>query len=174
MHPSYFIGIALPVPIAEAITTIQSEVNPETTLIAPLQPHITVMHPDALSAVSPLYFEPITKEVAADFLPLQIELKDFGIFNNSTLYIAAESVALCALQTALVARLPKHVQAEYFIGKTYKPHITLAQVRGKTLEPEVIEAYKQKLAYLLPTTFEVQALTKYSRLAPRQYKTKTI
>jgi 2'-5' RNA ligase len=174
MHTSYFIGVELPDSVTKVITRVQEEINPETSVIAPLQPHITVMHPDALSEVSPLYFEPITKEVASDYVPFEVTLHDFGIFNDSILYVAAESVALNALQAALVARLPERVQAEYFVGKNYKSHVTIAQVRGVKLSPEIIAAYKEKLAHLLPTTFEVEALTKYTRIAPRQYKTKTI
>ncbi len=174
MHTSYFIGVGLPESVTQAITAAQNELNPEASLIAPLQPHITVIQSDALSAVSPIYFGPIAKEVAARFLPFEVTLNDFGIFNGSILYIAAESVALNALQAALVARLPEHVQAEYFVGKTYRPHVTVAQVRGKKLDPQIMKEYKSCLEHLLPTTFEVTELTKYTREAPRKYNEKTI
>lgn len=174
MHTSYFIGVELPSSIGNAITTAQAEIDPQTSHIAPLQPHITLINPDVLGAVSPLYYKPIVKEVAESFLPLQIELNDFGIFNERILYIAVESIALNALQAALVARLPEHVQAEYFVGKEFTAHVTVAQVRGEKLKPEIIAAYKAKLESLLPIAFQVNSLTKFTREAPRQYKTKTI
>lgn len=171
----WFIGALLPPNISKAITTVQHQLIDESTMLPPLVPHITLMHPNPLMELSPLYFAPLAKNVALELLPCEIKLGNIGTFNNNVLYISVESPELTQMHNQLVDLLPSKIQAQYFVGRNFVPHVTLAQTKNlNTFKPERTEQFKQAIEPLLPTSFTLHKLTRCEWQSPRSYTAKDL
>lgn len=138
-------------------------------------PHITLLHPNILMTLSPLYFVPQVKEVSKSLLPFTVELTKTAMFDDRVLYIAVKSPELTNLQSKLVSLLPSDIQARYEVGRDYKPHITLVQAKPlQSLDTELIARINLQLGKHLPAKFEVTELTQFKSLGPRKYKIESI
>lgn len=175
MPPRYFIGISLPQGLSNQISVVQNQLYDDKLLIKPLLPHITIVHPNALATVSPMWLTPKIKLIQQDLLPLKIALGGIETFNNSVLHFRVSSIELNKLQENIVNLLPKDVLNTYYVDKRFTAHITIAQAKSRQpLNPKYIELYKQKLGQLSGTTFIVNNLSKFDHTAPRQYQIKSI
>lgn len=175
MNPRYFIGITLPDELTSKIETIQIELLTSQDVMKPLVPHITLLHPNILMTLAPMYFVPIVKEAAKEFLPLSIELTEIALFDTRVLYIAIKSPELVRLQEKLVGLLPEDIRAGHQIGREYKPHITIAQAKPlQSLSDELIARLEQELTPLLPLKLEITFLSYFTSSGPRIYKPRTI
>lgn len=171
----WFIGTLLPPNISEAITTVQHKLIDESTMQPPLMPHITLMHPNPLMELSPLYFAPIAKIAAQKVLPCTIQLQHIAVFHNNVLYIAVKSPELIQIHNQLVSLLPKKIQAQFFVGRDFVPHVTLAQTKNlHTIKLEHAKQFKQAIEPLLPTSFTLHKLTRCEWQSPRSYTAKDL
>lgn len=173
----FFIGIALPQHIEDAIVQAQRELLDERTAIRPTVPHITLLHPPAVERMEPDELAARIREIAPTILPFSVTLEGFGTFNRRSVHIRVQQKPeLVKLHQVLVNLLPEESrQKHYPDGSTYTPHITLAQAkRGGTLPGDLLGEYTTELEHLLPYTFEVQNLTLYRWVAPRQYQLEAI
>lgn len=175
MHPRYFVGIALPNVLSEQIQTIQTAVLKNRPVMEPLVPHITLLHPNILMTLSPLYFIPIIKEASQALLPISVELTGIDMFDERVLYIAVKCPGLITLQEKLVGMLPDDIRARYEVGREYTPHVTIAQAKPlQTLSRDVAHHLRRDLNQLLPTKFTAKALTQFTWQADRRYSILTI
>jgi 2'-5' RNA ligase len=176
MPPRYFIGITPPKDVARVISSVQYSLYDEKLLLKPLVPHITIIHPNALERISPLWLLPKLKSVQAAIMPTSIKLGSISVFHTSNLHIKVESTSLNELYEQCLNLLPKDVIATHFVGKRkFDPHITLAQAKPKQeLSPKYIELYRQQLKPIIGTQFTVNNLTKFEHSAPRHYQIKHI
>lgn len=171
----YFIGIQLPGALTHAISTLQKNAYNEQSMLTPLIPHITLLHPNALTSLAPMYFIPLVSKVAAQHLPFDVTLTHLGAFGSSVLYIAVESHGLMRLHKALVALLPEKVRTQYYVSRSFTPHVTLAQAkfRIKLSQPES-DSFNTALEQKLPYTFPVNHLSEFVWQDARKYKIATI
>lgn len=175
MQSRYFIGITLPEKLAKDIAHIQEQLLHGQNVMEPLVPHITLLHPNILMTLSPLYFIPLVQESANSSLPVRVELTKTALFDDRVLHIAVKSSELLRLQKKLVELLPDDIRARYQVGRTYTPHVTLAQAKPlQRLEPSLIEAFKRKVDPLLPLKFEAGNLSQFTWVRPRKYSIRTI
>lgn len=175
MHPRYFIGITIPEDLSSKIEKVQQNLLPGHKVMAPLLPHITLLHPNILMTVSPLYLVPKLNEITADYLPLDIELIKTALFDKRVLHIAVKSPELIKLQSALVQLLPDDIRARYQIGRAFTPHVTLAQAKPlQQLSDELIDGFEHALDPLLPKKFKAEKLSQFTWVKPREYKIETI
>jgi 2'-5' RNA ligase len=170
----YFIGIALPMQLSQRIADLAWDLyEHKSDMLKPLVPHVTLLHPPSLRGIMPSEFVPRVREVAARYVPLNIELTDVGFFGEQVCYVRAESHALFSLQSQLVELLPPEAQ-ELHYKRPYLPHITIAQ----KYQPEAldVEAVRQKVCDTLqfPIQFEVTSLSCFTRIKPREYAEKPI
>jgi 2'-5' RNA ligase len=175
MQPRYFIGITLPDTIGKKISEVQGRFLSGQDVMEALVPHITLLHPNILMTLSPLYFIPQVKQVADDLLPIKIELAKTAMFDDRVLHIAVKSPELLKLQKSLVELLPDDIRARYEVGRMYTPHVTLAQAKPlKRLDPALTEAVKKQINPLLPEKFEAAQVSQFTWIRPRKYKIQTI
>ena len=170
----YFIGIGLPPELDRQISELQwrlRELNPAA--LKPILPHITLLHPPSLQGVMPSELLPRVHEVAARYLPLTIALQEIDFFGRRVCYVAAQSRQLDSLQSQLVRMLPAEAR-ELHYKRPYLPHITLAQVyQPKTLDQEKLrQVIGNRLA--LPRQFQVEHVTYFKRILPREYRAESI
>jgi 2'-5' RNA ligase len=172
MPPSYFIGIALPQAIANHISSVQSKYYSEKQLLKPLLPHITIVHPQALHTISPLWLLPKIKALVNDFLPIEISIEGFGLFYKNVFYISVSSKGLMQLQFKLLELLPEDVRSRYYTGvNAYTPHITIVQSKPKyPLNDKQLFNYRNELSDLVGKKFTASSLTKFERTAPAKHK----
>ena len=172
----WFIGVTLPDELSDAISSVQHQLRRnDNTLLEPLVPHITLLHPNPLMELSPLYFAPIAKQATDTLLPCDITLTAASTFRSDVLYISVESPQLDQIYNALVEALPHAVQSAYFVGKEFVPHITIAQAKsGHTLRENAFQIAEQQLRGLLPTTFITNELTRFESNASRSYSAKKL
>lgn len=116
---------------------------------------------------------PRVREVASRYLPLTIALQSIEFFDDNICYVAVQSHQLDSLQTQLVAALPPKAQALHY-RRPYRPHITLAQM----YEPKVLDKKKMNQTIdghlVLPQQFEVESVTYFKRILPREYRAEEI
>lgn len=175
MQPRYFIGIALPEALAADIAETQQRLLSGQDVMEPLAPHITLLHPNILMTLAPLYFIPQVRQVADDLLPITIELTKTAMFDDRVLHITVKSPELLKLQKKLVELLPDDVRARYEVGRTYTPHVTLAQAKPlKRLDPVLTEAIKKQVDPLVPEIFQADQLTQFTWIRPRKYKIQAV
>lgn len=178
MHPKpYFIGLALPSDVHDAITRAQRELLDERFAIRPIVPHITLLHPPAVERLEPEQLAARVRETVADLLPMPVTLEGFGTFGKHSMHIRVQQQPhLMELHRRLVALLPEESrQTHYPDGSTYTPHVTLAQAkRGSKLPADLLGEYSAELEHLLPCTFQAEHITLYRWVAPRQYALETI
>lgn len=175
MHQRYFIGLTLPEHLSEKIRSAQNELFAGHKLMAPLTPHITLLHPNILMTLSPMYLLPKIKEVSQKSLPIEVNLKEVGRFDDRVLHISVNSPALLILQKQLVELLPEDIRARYEIGRDYTPHVTLAQAKPmQKLDPELISHFSATIKPLLPLKFEVNSLSKFTWIKPREYRVESV
>lgn len=171
MHQRYFIGITLPDNLTEALQEIQKELYDLPGLMQPLVPHITLLHPNILMTMAPMYFVPKVKELSSELLPIEIELTKAALFDMRVLHIAVKSPGLIKLQSRLVELLPDDIRARYEIGREFTPHITVAQAKPLQVLPEaLIENLKTQINPLLPKKFNAKTLSQFTWLKPRSFK----
>lgn len=171
----WFIGALLPNMLSSAISQIQHELIDDKTMLNPLVPHITLIHPNPLMELSPLYFAPLAKQAATELLPCKVSLKSINIFNKNVLHITVDSPELVKIHNQLVSILPKNIQAQYFVGNNFVPHVTLAQSRDlNELSPEFIAKFTAKIEPLLPAEFTLNSLTRYEWQGSRTYSVKDL
>lgn len=175
MHPRYFIGIALPDDISSTITAVQKKLAGQYDVMEPVVPHITLLHPNILMTLSPLYFIPLAKKAADAALPINLELTKIAMFDSRVLHIAVKGAALHHLHDELIELLPHDVRARYEIGRKFTPHVTLAQSKPlQTLDSQLITDVSTQMKPLLPQTFEVRHLSQYKSQRARTYTVQQI
>ncbi|MFO0882213.1 MAG: 2'-5' RNA ligase family protein [Candidatus Saccharimonadales bacterium] len=172
----WFIGVTLPDELSDAISGVQQQLKQnDVTLLEPIVPHITLLHPNPLMELSPLYFAPIAKQATDTLLPCDIQLTATSTFRSDVLYISVESPQLHKIYNALVEALPHAVQSSYFVGKEFVPHITIAQAKsGCTLNQNSVQIAEQQLRGLLPASFIASELTRFESNASRSYSVKKL
>jgi 2'-5' RNA ligase len=175
MHQRYFIGITLPDNLTDVLAKIQGELRDVPGLMEPLVPHITLLHPNILMTLSPLYFVPKVKIIASKTLPIKIDLTKTALFDKRVLHIVVKSPELIRLQSELVELLPDDIRARYQVGREFTPHVTIAQAKPLQELPEtLIDNLRMKVDPLLPEKFEAVSLSQFTWLKPRTYKVATL
>ena len=174
MQPPYFIGINLPDELSNKIAKIQADLYNDKLLLKPLLPHITLIHPNPLTEISPLILVPKIRELTKD-LDIKIKLNKFDMFNENVLYLSVGSTELEILYENIVDLLPEDTKAKYFISRKFVPHVTIAQAKPKTiLTASLVNQYIQKLNLKLPYSFNINSLYKFNRQYSRFYSASRI
>jgi 2'-5' RNA ligase len=170
----YFIGIALPNSLNQQIATLKWKLyDHDDTMLKPILPHVTLLHPPALQGIMPSELIPKVHEVAKRYIPFTIALTEIGFFGKNVCFIKAEAMSLYSFQSQLVRLLPPDVQSLHY-KRQYLPHVTLAQI----YEPHTLD--KKKLTKTishhisLPLSFQVDSVTYFKRILPREYQPETI
>jgi len=161
---------------AKLISDIQNNLYDEKLLLKPLVPHITIVHPNSLATVSPLWILPKINNATSHLLPININIDGLGSFSKYNLHLKVSSPQLNEIHHSIISLLPPNIYAANYIGKNqFVPHITIAQCKPmQQLSPKYINAYSQELKSLIGTQFNVKQLTKFEHTAPRQYQVKII
>jgi 2'-5' RNA ligase len=166
----YFIGVAPSEALAGKLSAIQRRLHKPNLLLEPLEPHITLIHPNALYTMTADRFLPKAASIAKRILPIPIRLSDVGVFGGRVLHIRIDSTDLALLQEFLIRQLPPDTVKQHYDNRPYTPHITVAQTkRGKRLPAEVIRQFTAALKPLLPRTEHIGTLSVYEWQAPRRY-----
>jgi 2'-5' RNA ligase len=175
MQQRYFIGITPPEDFSNKIALIQHSLMMPGKTMDPLVPHITLLDPNTLMTLPPMYFLPKVKTVAAEVLPFELEFSRLDMFDKRVLYIAIKSRELQKLQEQLANLLPESILAQYYVGRSYTAHLTLAQAKPKQVLPDdLITTFRRQIAPLLPYRFSAKQLTHFIRQSPRNYKVESI
>jgi 2'-5' RNA ligase len=171
----YFIGIQLPAKLADTIGVLQQRLYDERTTLAPLVPHITLLHTNVLTTLAPMHLMPRVRETSASYLPFTVRMTHIDHFGSHVLFIAVESTELVQLHNDLVAILPEKIRRQYYVGRSFTPHVTLMQAKPRLQIPRVItEEFIESLQGLLPHSFSVEHLYKFEWQSPRKYNIATI
>jgi 2'-5' RNA ligase len=171
MNPRYFIGILLPDEMRNEVGKIQHELLQPGKIMEPLKPHITLLHPNMVMNISPMYLVPKIKELTNQILPISINLTHTGMFDMRVLHIVVDSPEITDLYSKLTSLLPEETLASYSVGRSFAPHVTVAQTKPKqTLSDEQIYQYQKRIDPLLPYVFQVNKLTIFKWIRPRVYK----
>ena len=173
-QPVYFIGIALPEALDRLVSNIQWELRDnDKSLLKPLLPHVTLLHPPSLRGIMPSDLLPKVHEIAKRYLPLTLALEEIDSFNSYTCYVRVQSQSLYSLQAQLVKLLPPEAQAIHY-KRPYLPHITLAQA----YEPHKLDIDKLKADLSqkieLPQQVTVDSVSHFKRILPREYRAESI
>jgi 2'-5' RNA ligase len=175
MNPRYFIGITLPDELSAAISKAQKKFFIPGKIMEPLVPHLTLLDPNLLMELSPIYFLPKVKKAAEATLPFEATLTDFGMFDDRVLFISAESPELINLRKDLVELIPEKIRAQYTVHREYVPHVTLAQTKpNQILTDQQVTNIKNKVQPLLPQKMMVKNLDQFQWIRPRTYEVKVI
>jgi 2'-5' RNA ligase len=173
MQYRYYIGLSLPSPLRELITTAQTEQFDPFTVIPPLEPHITLLPPPDVEHIPPSALAPDIKKLAAPYLPLEITLVRIETFGGRTVAIQVYSPEIHALHHALNQLLAAKISRSRV--RPFHPHITLNQaIRGQKLPENLVQKYTSKLGPLLPTDCRIDHLTLYHWQKPRIYRADTL
>jgi 2'-5' RNA ligase len=171
----YFIGIALPEAISETLSQFQKSHYMLRSMMKPLIPHITLLHPDVLMTISPIFMLPVTKDIGRDFLPMNITLGKINTFNDRVLHIEIESTEVTSIQQQLVDALPGKLKSQYYVGRNFTPHITILQAKHKLKIPEqTVNACIDSLQPIIQESFQVNELSQFIWNNPREYSVKSI
>lgn len=170
----YFIGIALPVELARRVSHLQWQLHEQDErLLAPILPHVTLLHPPSLQGIMPAELLPRVHEAAARYLPMTLTITDVGFFGKRICYLKVESFSLESLQSHLVRLLPPEAQRLHY-KRPYVPHITMAQL----YDPDVLDRAALTAAIHAslppPITFTVDSVSRFRRILPRQYRPEEI
>jgi len=173
-QPVYFIGIALPVALDKQVSDIMWNLyEHDKSLLKPLLPHVTLLHPPSLKGIMPEELLPQIQEIAQKYLPLTIACQEIGFFEKNVCFIRVQSQSLYSLQAQLVKLLPLEAQ-ELHYKRPYMPHITLAQA----YEPHELDTdallREIPVKLNLPQQFTVDTVSYFKRILPRQYRAKII
>jgi 2'-5' RNA ligase len=173
-QPVYFIGIALPEVLDREISKLQWELRDnDKSLLKPLLPHVTLLHPPSLRGIMPKDLIPKVQEVAARYLPLTLALEEVSSFNKYICFVRVQSRALYSLQSQLVRLLPPEAQAIHY-KRPYVPHITIAQA----YEPHQLDIDQLKhdleQRIKLPQQITVDSVAYFKRILPREYRAEQI
>jgi 2'-5' RNA ligase len=170
----YFIGIRLSPDLERQISRLQWQLyGLDEAMQRPLVPHITLLNPPSLTGIMPDELLPQVRKVAKRYLPLTIALQSIDFFGNTICYVAVQSHQIDSLQAQLVAALPPKAQ-ELHYRRPYRPHITLAQIYepGVLDKRRVREVIDSHLA--LPRQFQVETVSYFKRILPREYRAEEI
>jgi 2'-5' RNA ligase len=173
-QPVYFIGIALPEALDRQISDIMWNLyEHDKSLLKPLLPHVTLLHPPSLKGIMPEELLPKIQAVAEKYLPLTIACQEIGFFGKNVAFIRVQSQGLYSLQAQLVKLLPPEAW-ELHYKRPYMPHITLAQAyEPHELDTDaLLRELPKKLD--LPKQFSVDSVSYFKRILPRQYRAKSI
>lgn len=171
----YFIGIDIPAKLAAAISTIQRQSFDSRTMLEPLKPHITLLHPGLVEEMPADELLPAVKSVAEQFFPLQLSLKHIGQFQTRAVFVAVESARLMELYRALFSLLPSNTVIQRHPIRPFLPHITIAQSkRSHQLSPAVYHLAVQQLQQSLPQQLICDHLTYFGQSRPRNYVAEAI
>jgi 2'-5' RNA ligase len=172
MHTNrYFIGLTLPENITRLLEITRHKVFMPQTMLSPLQPHITLLHPNALMQSPPEDLLPKIRAAVQPFLPVTLTLTSLKWFDRRVIYLAVDCPDLAVLQSALVAQLPSEPQAKFYASRTFTPHVTLSQAKPYQKLPEdLLDIYSKDLQNYLPYTSTISALTVFRWQSPRRYK----
>lgn len=170
----YFIGIALPQKLGRQVSELQWQLRErEPRLLAPILPHVTLLHPPSLQGIQAAELLPRVHEAAAHYLPLNLTISGIGFFGKRVCYLKVESLALESLQAHLVRLLPPDAQAIHY-KRPYVPHVTMAQIYDPhTLDRAALGADISG-GMSFPTSFTVSSVSSFTRILPRQYRPEEI
>lgn len=167
----YFIGLSLPPELTAKISEVQETLYNPQIMLQPLIPHITLLHPNVLMTLSPLYFLPKVREATSSLLPINVKLTGIGSFGNRVLHVKVESEGLAVIHTKLVSLLPEKIRAQYYVGRDFVPHVTVAQGKMRhTIDADTKARFGIALKKLLPCTFTSSYITYFSQDARRSYR----
>lgn len=168
-QPIYFVGITLPPDLDQQIADLKRRLyDKKSSMLKPLLPHVTLLHPPSLQGVMPSELIPRVHTIAKRYLPLTVELTEIGFFDQRVCYLRAESLKLSSLQAQLVNLLPEESQAQHY-KRPYLPHVTLAQIyEPKMLDVESAADLVNK-SLRLPISFKVESVSYFQRIMPRVY-----
>jgi 2'-5' RNA ligase len=172
MHTNrYFIGLTLPENITRLLEITRHKVFMPQTMLSPLQPHITLLHPNALMQSPPEDLLPKIRAAVQPFLPVKLTLTSLGWFDRRVIYLAVDCPALAQLQSILVAQLPEKIQAKFYDNREFTSHVTLSQAKPYQKLPEdLLDIYSRDLQKYLPSTCTISTLTLFRWQSPRHYK----
>lgn len=173
-QPIYFIGIALPPELDRQISQLKWELyEQDKSLLKPLLPHVTLLHPPSLKGIMPEELLPRIHEITEKYLPLTLACQEVEFFGNNVSFIAIQSKDLISLQSQLVKLLPEEARALHY-KRPYTPHITLAQA----YEPHGLDIQRIKTdvspRLRLPRQFTVYSVSSFKRILPREYRAEQI
>lgn len=171
MRYQYYIGLSLPTAVSERIAAIQAKLYNPAVVIQPLEPHITLLPPPAVEKIPPDALAQQAQSHAATYLPVTFTLTEIGTFGRRAIVIHVESQTLPKLQTALARLVSDDEQAARVVDRPFRPHVTLNQAaRGSRLPTNLVQAYREEFASMLPQVCTVANLTLFRWLKPRTYK----
>ncbi|MDZ7785565.1 MAG: 2'-5' RNA ligase family protein [Candidatus Saccharibacteria bacterium] len=175
MHNRYFIGLTLPDELSERIHELQNEFHEPGKTMQPLVPHITLLPPNLLMSVSPMYLLPKLRPLGKAFLPLNIHLAATDMFGARVLFLTVENDRLKKLRREMLDLLPEKVQKSYSTEYSFTPHVTLLQAKPKQALPdETIKAFTHRLEPLLPREYTANRLHVFTRTKPRTYTVRPV
>jgi 2'-5' RNA ligase len=167
----YFIGISPPAEVSESLRKLQRKHHKAKLMLEPLEPHITLLHPNALSHLEAEKFLPMVRRVSRQFLPFDVTLHEVSMYGKRVLFCSIDSPQLVGLQASLIKLLPERVIRQFYEGRPYQPHLTIAQsIRGKRLPEQLTYPLEKDVMKLLPHTFSVTHLHRFEWEEPRIYK----
>lgn len=170
MLQRYYIGLSMPYHIGRQITQAQRRLFDPSIAVKPLEPHITLLPPPAVTGMDRAELTARCKAAAEPFWPLRLTMTAIGASRGRSVFIDINGGYLHKLQQCLVALLPENAQITYYPEVTFHPHITLAQARREHHLPGgLAHEYEQLLRTLFPCTFIVTHLTLYRANGPRTY-----
>jgi 2'-5' RNA ligase len=175
MKYSYYIGFRLPSRLSDQIVAIQKRLRDPIETREPLEPHITLLPPPAVTTIAPNELVPQVKAATKHTLPLTITLTSITTLGGHAVALQVESDEIYELQRELVALLPFAAGLTYYPDPTFLPHVSIVQaVRGKKLPSKLIGQYREELEPLIPATFTARHITIFHHRGPRKYEAEKI
>jgi 2'-5' RNA ligase len=171
-----FVGIALPGEIEQRLLDLQKRLYEPGTMLEPIQPHITLLHPMSMLYVDTKKILPKMRKVAKMFLPLNVTLYGFDHLDNHTFHVSVNHLEhdLYKLQHELVSLMPREVQARYY-SHPFQPHITICHSRtGELHHHSLYKTSKKYLDLSKPITVSINKLSLFKHIGPRKYVEKEV
>jgi 2'-5' RNA ligase len=171
-----FIGIALPGELERKLLALQKRLYEPGTMLKPLHPHITLLHPVSLLYIDQEKLLPKVQAIAKKLLPLRVTLSEFDHFENQTFHITINHHEhdLHHLQHELVSLLPNRVRVQHY-SQPFRPHITICQSRtGELHHHSLYEQAKEQLNLSHPLEVTVNDVNLFEHTGPREYSVEKI
>jgi 2'-5' RNA ligase len=172
----HFVGIALPGEVERRLLDLQKRLYEPSTMLKPIQPHITLLHPMSMLYVDAKKVLPKMRSVAKKFMPFNVTLYGFDHFDNRTFHVSVNHLEheLYKLQHELVSLLPHEVQAKHY-SRPFQPHITICHSRtGELHHHSLYETSKKYLDLSKPMTVTINKLSLFKHVGPRKYVEKEV
>jgi len=167
----YYIGLQLPEDIRNRISAAQHELADGSLFLAPLEPHITLLPPQALKTSDSDHISAAVKEIADSMVPFTITLQHIERYKQQAVAIKVQSEVIYRLQKKLTKLLPQDTEPLYYPDPVFSPHVTLVQSkRGQKVPAAYEDEYVKRLHDSLPYECQIHHLTLFRSTGPRQYE----